>query len=60
MINRATIQGAGTIDVPQDYQYVDADVEPDTEYYYYVEGISMTGVRERVTPTIKSQPKSAG
>ncbi|MHC4908964.1 MAG: hypothetical protein ACYTF9_04505 [Planctomycetota bacterium] len=59
VINSETVPGAGTTDVPQDYEYVDRSVEPDTAYFYYVESISMGGERERMTPVIRSRPKPA-
>ena len=59
VINDSPVPGAGTTDVPQSYEYVDRDVEPDTEYFYYVESISMSGQRERATPTIRAIPKEA-
>ena len=59
VINESPIPAAGTTDVPQDYEYVDLEVEPDTAYFYYVESISMSGVRERATPTIRSVPAAA-
>jgi len=59
VINAETIAGAGTIDVPREYRYVDRAIAPDTAYFYYVESISMDGRRERVTPVIRSRPKPA-
>ncbi len=56
-INPEVIEGAGTIDEPQDYRYTDATIDPRTTYYYYVESISMAGVRERFTPVGKAPPK---
>ena len=35
-INVQPIAGAGTVDVPQDYKYIDHDIQPDTAYFYYV------------------------
>lgn len=53
------IPGAGTVDTPTSYEYVDDTIAPDTVYYYYVESISMDGVREKFTPVFPSKPKSA-
>jgi hypothetical protein len=51
------IPGAGTIDTPSQYVYVDEAIAPDTTYYYYVESISLQGIREQFTPIIKAGPK---
>ncbi len=51
------IPGAGTIDTPSLYSYVDDTIEPETTYYYYVESISLQGVREQFTPIIKGAAK---
>ena len=57
-INADTIPGAGNSDVPTRYQYKDADIEEDRQYWYYVESISMSGHREKFTPTYQSKPRS--
>jgi hypothetical protein len=54
----APLPGAGTVDTPQSYVFVDDTIAPDTVYYYYVESISMDGVREKLTPVFASKPKS--
>jgi len=59
-VNDDPIPGAGTSDVPSDYVWVDSTIEPGQEYFYYVESISMAGVRERVTPTFRAPPKGTG
>ncbi|HEV8239009.1 MAG TPA: hypothetical protein VGS57_06545 [Thermoanaerobaculia bacterium] len=51
------IPGAGTTDEPQKYSFVDDEIDPYATYYYYVEAISLAGVRERFTPVIPSKPK---
>ncbi len=56
-INAETIEGAGTVDEPSDYRFVDDTIDPHRTYYYYVESISMHGVRERFTPVGKAGPK---
>lgn len=56
-INPKVIEGAGTTDEPTAYEYVDADIDPRREYYYYVESISMNGDRERFTPIGRAKPK---
>ena len=57
-INTATILGAGTTDIPQRYEYADANIAPDTMYWYYVETIALTGERALLTPVYPSRPKS--
>ena len=56
-INAKPIPGAGTLDEPRFYQYMDADIDPTKGYYYYVESISLKGVREKFTPVIRAAPK---
>ncbi len=51
------IPGAGTTDTPSQYQYVDETIDPGTTYYYYVESISLQGIREQFTPIIKANAK---
>lgn len=51
------VAGAGTTDVPQRYSYVDTAIDPHVTYYYYVESISLGGVRERFTPVITAKAK---
>lgn len=58
-LNSRIIAGAGTVDEPRYYQYVDETIEPGKEYWYYVESVSMAGVREKFTPVFKSKPKAA-
>lgn len=56
-INPEVIEGAGTTDEPTSYEFVDRDIDPRRGYYYYVESISMNGVRERFTPVGFAKPK---
>jgi hypothetical protein len=56
-ITEEVIPGAGTSDLPSYYEFVDDSIEPGRAYYYYVESISMSGVRERFTPVIRARPK---
>ncbi|MEE8524339.1 MAG: hypothetical protein V3T72_10445 [Thermoanaerobaculia bacterium] len=56
-LNAKVIEGAGTADEPQQYQFVDDTIDPHKTYYYYVESISMSGVRKRFTPVGKAPPK---
>lgn len=59
-LNPEVIEGAGTTDMAIAYEYVDRTIDPRRTYYYYVESISMDGVRERFTPIGKAPPKIAG
>ena len=56
-ITSKPISGAGTTDDTSRYKYTDDTVVPGTQYYYYVESISMSGARERFTPVIKARIK---
>ncbi|MHB8797038.1 MAG: hypothetical protein ACYDBY_01115 [Thermoanaerobaculia bacterium] len=51
------IPGAGTSDEPHEYAWADDTIEPGTAYWYFVESISLTGVREKFTPTFKAPVK---
>ena len=51
------LPGAGTTDEPQPYQWFDYGIEAGVEYFYYIESISMGGVRERFSPVIKAPAK---
>lgn len=51
------IPGAGTVDEPQSYSFVDDTIDPSEAYWYFVESISMSGVRERFTPVFRAAPK---
>ncbi|MEM6794705.1 MAG: hypothetical protein AAF725_12065 [Acidobacteriota bacterium] len=51
------VEGAGTVDEPQRYEFVDDTIDPKKAYFYYVESISMSGVRERFTPVVRVKPK---
>lgn len=56
-ITGTPIEGAGTVDAPQYYEFIDADIEPTQDYYYYVESISIDGERERFSPIIMAPAK---
>jgi hypothetical protein len=58
-LNAKIIAGAGTVDEPRYYQYVDETIEVGKEYWYYVESVSLGGVREKFTPVFKSKAKDA-
>lgn len=51
------ILGAGTTDEPSYYQFADDTIDPCKAYWYYVESISTSGVREKFTPTFRARPK---
>lgn len=51
------IPGAGTTDLTSEYSWQDMTNDPYKTYYYYVESISLQGVREQFTPIIKAKPK---
>lgn len=57
-ITESPIPGAGTVDEPSRYVFEDESIEPGVVYYYYVESISMAGVRENFTPVIKAKAKT--
>ena len=56
-INGDTIPGAGTTDIPQQYEYTDSAIQPGVVYWYYVESISLNGDRQRMTPIYPSTLK---
>lgn len=56
-INARTIAGAGSSDTPHRYEFVDDSIETGMVYWYYVESISMSGQREKFTPTFQSKAK---
>ena len=56
-ITRGPLPGAGTTDEPQRYVYVDEDIDPSRDYFYYIESISMGGVREVFSPVIRAPAK---
>ena len=58
-LNSKPVAGAGTSDESHSYAYVDETIDPAKEYYYYVEGISIDGVRERFTPISRARAKLA-
>jgi hypothetical protein len=58
-INPEVIAAAGTTDLPQKYEFSDSSIEADTVYWYYIESISMSGERKRISPIYSSKPKPA-
>ena len=55
-LNDRPISGAGTTDEPQSYAFVDDTIDVSKAYYYYVESISINGLREHFTPVIRVKP----
>jgi hypothetical protein len=51
------LAGAGTTDEPQSYVFVDEDIDPSKDYYYYIESISLGGIREKFSPVIRAPAK---
>jgi hypothetical protein len=51
------IAGAGTVDEPQSYVFVDDTIDPTQGYYYYIESISIDGIREKFSPVTFVKPK---
>lgn len=58
-LNAKPIAGAGTSDESHSYAWVDDTIDPAKEYYYYVESISIDGVREKFTPVSRARAKLA-
>ncbi|MGI8906994.1 MAG: hypothetical protein ACR2IE_10950 [Candidatus Sumerlaeaceae bacterium] len=50
-INTSIIPGQGSTNIPMDYCYEDRSVARGQTYYYYIESISTSGVREIVEGT---------
>jgi len=51
------VLGAGTTDETNVYKYSDKAIERDRTYWYYIELISTSGGREKITPAWASTPK---
>lgn len=56
-VNPELIPGAGTTDEPTRYRFVDDTIDPRVTYFYWVESVSIDGVRERFTPIARVKPK---
>ncbi|MEM1203250.1 MAG: hypothetical protein AAGN66_08480 [Acidobacteriota bacterium] len=56
-ITARPLPGHGTTDETSHYEFIDDAIDPTRTYYYYVESISVDGVRERFTPVIKAKAK---
>ena len=55
-VNAEPVESAGTTDIPQRYEFEDNTAQAGTVYWYYVEAISLSGERKRVTPIYASNP----
>ena len=58
-ITEDPLLGAGTTDEPHTYVFVDDTNDPTKGYFYYLESITVDGVRERFSPIIHIGPKAA-
>lgn len=58
-LTKQPVAGAGTSDLKHEYQYVDDTIEAGREYFYFVESISLEGLREAFTPVFRAGPKTA-
>ena len=56
-ITAEPLPGAGTTDEPQNYVFVDESIDPSRDYFYFIESISLGGIREKFSPIIKSPAK---
>lgn len=56
-LTETPILGAGTSDEPHSYSYRDDTIDPCKDYWYYVEAISTSDVREKFTPTFRAPAK---
>lgn len=56
-LTKEPILGAGTSDETHKYEFRDDTIDPCKQYWYYVEGITTSGSREKFTPTFAAPPK---
>ena len=56
-LTKEPILGAGTTDETHKYEFRDDAIDPCKGYWYYVEGITTSGTREKFTPTFHAPPK---
>lgn len=57
VLTEQPLEGGGTVDEPQKYVFVDDTIDPTKDYFYFVESITMGGVRERFTPVVRAKAK---
>ena len=58
-LTQTPVPGAMNTDETTLYTFTDETVKPDVQYYYYVESISLSGVREKFTSVFKAPVKSS-
>jgi len=46
-VTKSPIEGGGTTDLISRYEFKDDTIDPYTGFYYYIESISVDGVRQR-------------
>jgi len=56
-LTESPLTGAGTTDLTSKYVFEDSSIDPYRTYFYYVESISLQGLREQFTPIIEAKPK---
>jgi hypothetical protein len=56
-MTKQPILGNGTTDETHKYSYVDSDIDPCKEYWYYIESISTDGTREKFTTVFRVPAK---
>ncbi len=56
-ITRKPIAGAGSSDETRQYKFIDDTIRPGVVYHYYVEEISLSGDRKRISPIFAAPPK---
>ena len=52
LLNETMIPGAGNSETPSRYVFDDTHVEQGRTYYYYLESISLQGVKEKFSPVM--------
>ena len=52
LLNETMLPGAGNAETPSKYVFDDKDVEQGRTYYYYLESISLQGVKEKFSPVM--------
>jgi hypothetical protein len=57
-LNAEPIKAAHFSAKPKEYEFRDDTIDPCKTYFYYVEAISTTGYREKVTGVLKAIPKN--
>lgn len=56
-LTKQPMLGNGTTDETHEYKYSDDAIDPCKDYWYYVESITNSGVREKFTPIIHAPAK---